>query len=1578
MSCVKTLLTLLLVTVCSISFSQLTERSNHFPKTTSSKALYQKNKGQIADVNGHQRPDILFKTKGKNGSFYIRETGVSYVQYKEEGKEEILPKDTPEEMLRKDTSGILKGHRVDIDFIDGQTPTSIIEKRESEHTDNFYLAHCPDGILNVKSYEEVTLKNIYPGVDAIHYTNNGQLEYDLLVAPGVDPSQIKMKISGAEKWKINKEGNLEIKTSLGVLIEKAPVVFQGNRQIPSSYIIEKGFLKFKIGAYDKKKELRIDPIRQWATYIGGANFDGGYGGVDTDHQGNVYVHGNTLSTNGFPITTGAFQTTLVGSYDAYLAKFTPLGALVWSTYYGGTLWENAYGGLACDGAGGVYIHGRTNSLNFPVSTGAFQTSNAGFTDSYLVKFNSSGVRQWATYYGGSLNENYWGDVVTDGLGNVIITGSTHSYNFPVTTGAFQTSLINSIDAYLVKFNSSGVRLWGTFIGGNGNDYGQGLAIHGGNIYVGGISYSSNFPVTAGAFQTTLLGAGDAFLMKFTGAGVQLWGTFYGGSATEWGNGGVATDTWGNVFIHGGTYSTNFPVSTGAYQTNISGLSDGYLVKFNGAGVRLWGTLYGGSSVEWGRGGIDTDQSGNAYVHGRTHSINLPVTTNAFQPANGGGGSSDAYLMQFSASGTLKYGTYYGGGNNEWCWGHGTASDGSGNVYIYGTTHSNNFPVSSGAHQDSLAGSQDSYLVKFSFLQINHSNDCQYDTVSFSLTDTIGASSILWNFGDTASGALNTSTLLSPDHIYNSYGVFPVSCIVNWISGLSDTLYDTLTINPTPIADLGPDTILCEGDSTQLQFFDSIFSYLWNTGDTTVQIPIINPGTYWVQISSICTTVSDTIQIDSLIPALVHLPPDTLMCTGDTLVLDAMIQSGSYSWNTGTSDSTYLVTNSGIYSVTATNLCGTDQDSIEVEYVAPPQVDFGPDSVLCNGDTLILNAWDTLSTFAWNSGDTIATDTLTTSGVYQATTTNFCGTDSDTIQVWFLTPPTANLGNDTIICTNDTIWLSDTTLFGSYNWNTGNMQDSQLVTYEASYILTVTNLCGTATDTVYVEYDTIPVIDLGADQLICQGDSVILSAVFSNSTYQWNTNQTDGTITVGTEGDYWVTTTNVCGTDSDSMYLNVDSTLQVDLGPDTVLCIGDVIWLKSNVSADSYLWNNGSTNDSLLVNQQGIYTLTANNICGAFTGVIEVSYDTNPITYLGPDSTYCLTNLVQLNASWSRANYLWNTGDTNSAITPDSSGVFAVKVTNLCGSDEDTVSINYDIPISFDLGKEKPLCDGDSFALGAKAYNARWLWSTGLTDSAIVINQPGVYWLEASNQCGSFRDSLMVLHFTLPETVNNPKDTTICIGEEVEIQIPKNNSTKIKWVDDPTYSYIRNIKNQGIYHYVLSNYCGSSTDSFHLIYERPVQLNLGEDTILCTDREIIKQLDYPNSTYLWNDGSTGNKRTIQFPGTYGVTVRTAAGCESYDEIKIAPCKARIYVPNAFTPDNDDLNNTFQVIGNELERFSITIYDRWGNEVFQSNDILESWDGTYQGSPALMGVYTYIIQYGSNDESLEKYGTVTLIR
>ena len=467
-------------------------------------------------------------------------------------------------------------------------------------------------------------------------------------------------------------------------------------------------------------------VRAWGTYYTGTGQvwpngeDRGQACI-TDAAGNVYMVGTTNSNSDIA-TVGAHQTICAGGdtiggfsgTDAFLVKFNSSGVRQWATYYGGSEWDY---GISCaiDASGNVYMIGSTSSTSGIATAGAHETT---VNDGFLVKFNSSGVRQWGTYFEGNGNA-----CTTDASGNVYIVGLTNSTSGIATAGAHQTVMSGSGDAFLVKFNSSGVRQWGTYFGGpfNGgsaNETGISCATDAsGNIYMVGKTPSNSGIATVGAHQT----AGgtqffDAFLVKFNSTGVIQWGTYYDGLGDTQPN-SCATDASGNVYMAGQVFQELLPdsgISTpGAHQTTYGGgFTDAFLVKFDPNGVRQWGTYYGGSSVEEGTS-CAIDPSGNVYMAGHTGSTTGIATAGAHQTVFGGGGL-DGFLVCFNSSGVRQSGTYYGE-----CFVSDCATDASGNVYMAGITTSSSGIATAGAHQtaNGNSGYNDAFLVKFSGISV---------------------------------------------------------------------------------------------------------------------------------------------------------------------------------------------------------------------------------------------------------------------------------------------------------------------------------------------------------------------------------------------------------------------------------------------------------------------------------------------------------------------------------------------------------------------------------------------------------------------------------------------------------------------------------------------------------------------------------------------------------------------------------------------------------------------------------------------------------------------------------------------
>jgi len=642
----------------------------------------------------------------------------------------------------------------------------------------------------VATFSRVRYRNVYRGIDLVYYGNQRQLEYDFVVAPGADPRSIRMQFEGASSLRVTSGGDLVATTQGGSIELHRPVVYQetdgGRKAVAADFaVISARTAGFRLGSFDHDKSLVIDPVLVFSTFLGGSVADVA-NAIATDAAGNIYVAGGTRSPD-FPTTPGALQSTPKAAPGyAFLTKLNPAGTgLIFSTYVGGTGGDAAYG-LSVDSSGNAYIVGQTASKDFPATAGAFQSVNPAGATSFVAKLNPSGSGLvYATYLGGTSSISYLccdaaAAVAVDGAGNAYVAGATYADGFPVTPGALQTKIASSLasNAYVAKLDPSGSSLvYSTFLGGSGQvqfnigpaviagDVATALAVDGaGNAYVTGYAHSTNFPVTAGAFQTknraaTTAGVASSipgyntFVAKINPSGSALvFSTYLGGSGVKISNGptdneiifgdqanALSVDSTGNVYVAGFTYSADFPVTAGAYQTklqvaptaqpNVNFFQIGYnafVTKLNSAGTNLvYSTFLGGSGSDRANA-MAIDGSGNAYVAGTTTSPDFPVVAGAFQPVNkaaAGNHAGTAFVTQFNSSGTtLVYSTFLGGsgavnsanqavGDTA----YGLALDAAGNVYVAGTTWSADFPATQGAFQTSnhAAGStgQNAFVAK---------------------------------------------------------------------------------------------------------------------------------------------------------------------------------------------------------------------------------------------------------------------------------------------------------------------------------------------------------------------------------------------------------------------------------------------------------------------------------------------------------------------------------------------------------------------------------------------------------------------------------------------------------------------------------------------------------------------------------------------------------------------------------------------------------------------------------------------------------------------------------------------------
>lgn len=499
-----------------------------------------------------------------------------------------------------------------------------------------------------------------------------------------------------------------------------------------------------------------------STFLGGSSYDYG-NALATDATGNILVTGSTSSTD-FPVTSGAYDPS---PRIGYLAKLNmELSALLWSTYLDnagldlglddlsnpivtGTvsgettqtysldvrvtklsadgnslIWSKTLGGhpgrfdaardLTLDNAGNIVVFGQTASGNFPVTPGAFDQGYNGETDVFVTKMAPDGVSLiWSTYLGGTKGD-YEGSMVLDPAGNIVLTGETFSPEFPVTPGAFDTTCdaCYSGDAFLTKLSADGAQLlWSTFLGGSKQEGGIALALdHQQNVIVGGRTYSSDFPVTPGCYDPVFSGYfNDAFVTKLSAdGGTLLWSTYLGGGHHD-AVIRLVLDASGNTFLFGDTGSSDFPVTTGAFDTSFVGNNELFVARLSADGSQLdWSTFLGGSHQE-SPGEMLLGPSGDLFLAGYTSSVDFPVTDGAYDTVPN---ATDIFVSRLAGDGShLVWSSFLGGRNVESA--GDICLDASGNLVLTGCSSSPDFPATGGAFDTSYNGNWDAVVSKIS-------------------------------------------------------------------------------------------------------------------------------------------------------------------------------------------------------------------------------------------------------------------------------------------------------------------------------------------------------------------------------------------------------------------------------------------------------------------------------------------------------------------------------------------------------------------------------------------------------------------------------------------------------------------------------------------------------------------------------------------------------------------------------------------------------------------------------------------------------------------------------------------------
>jgi gliding motility-associated-like protein len=918
------------------------------------------------------------------------------------------------------------------------------------------------------------------------------------------------------------------------------------------------------------------------------------------------------------------------------------------------------------------------------------------------------------------------------------------------------------------------------------------------------------------------------------------------------------------------------------------------------------------------------------------------------------------------------------------------------------------------------------------------------------------------------------------------------------AGCQDTSTVSITTDTLPTVNLGSGARpICEDDSIVFRApTDPSYSYSWFPGGSTADTFVVD-STITVILSVTNGTPcigKDTVFVTWVPRPVVNLGPDSSLCFGDVMTLDAGAGGTVYSWSPLVDTTqTVVVDSASTYSVTVTdgNFCSTS-DTVVVTVDTLPVVNLGNDTALCNGDTLFLDGGPAQQAYVWSNGVFTQTNflTTTTSISLVVVDSNDCqGSDNLNLQVDTL--PTIDLGPDTSICDLDSVVIRAYSGLFSIQWNEDTLltADSLVIDTANSYWVDIIDSNGCAgVDTMVLSIDTLPVVDLGNDTSICLGFSLNLTLDTGYAAYNWiNMASSGNTLTIDTTGTYYVhvVDSNECQT-SDTINLTVDTLPQIDIGNDTNICIGDVITFDAGLGYQSYLWNVGPATRLLTTDSAFTYMVTVTDFNGCIGGdTLVLGLNQLPVVNLGPDRELCVGVTVSevLDAGPGFVNYAWSAGGaggpgTHRTITATTQDTFRVTITDVNGCmDSDTIVVSAVQLPTVNLGPDTAYCEGDPFTFvmntgsgfishiwrnivlpagsdtvatngqillvdtagtyvvdiielfngrncpnsdtiqviemplpnigiageetvcendvftrtltATAAGNYNYQWNVGGNTNSITATSPGFYTVTVTDTTGCDAEETYTIHEDPLPIIDFSLDTLLCEGKLLKLDA-YNPGYTYEWIEvDDTVANTGTtfnttdsavwVSDSGRYLVNITNGICLGSNFVDVEYDVFPKVNLGQDVTLCFGDTLFLDATFSDSEveYLWQDGFEESIYAATFSNLYVVEVSNRCGVDITSLFVSFEDCSNIWVPNCFTPNNDSDNDFFKVYSlEEFIDYQIEIMDQWGNLVFTSNSVDIQWDGTdFGGKPLPVGTYVYKITYKSLYEVFGPEGAPT---
>ncbi len=1121
-------------------------------------------------------------------------------------------------------------------------------------------------------------------------------------------------------------------------------------------------------------------------------------------------------------------------------------------------------------------------------------------DIYIQKLDSAGNLLWAKSFGTQSNNDFAWDLEVDTFGNIYMTGVAGYGLFDIDPDS-TTLYIPGKSPFVLKLNPEGEYLWHKALGVNYtwssvSDFYLELDYQL-NIYLSGTFNSTvDFdPDSTAVHALTAVDDTDIFLCKLDSLGEFEWVKNMGGTACTGLDLGI-----NNELIIAGTFNDTTDVDPGPDTSYISSL--------NYSGGCFITLLDSSGDFQWTRHSINSESFSYAGFQGERNSISSDADGNIYSAINFSSlppfysldsifydqfdltkfyiaNNVSSVIQKYNHSGNLLWsrlmqstGTNYFHRLNL----EGIETDYYGNVYLVGDGVGT---VWFGA--DSLevifANNSSNYRKGF-MVKLDTDGEFQW---GFELepTNLIGLLlSSMYGIHITEKGKILSSGVITYDidmdpgagvDVHDGKGAFTL--VLNGCQAITDTSYTEMTI--------------CHGDSLYFQngyqdssglYIDTLIKPYYECFDTTIQYTTL--------------IVLDSVQ---------QFWNDTILCYGDSIWL-AGTNQGNAGWYADTLWNTYGC-DSIIYH---TNLTILEQYTLQET-----------DTITCYGDSILLGQ-------SYQS---------TTGQYYTDTTYSTNGCDSIIYSTQLTVIPAAQINTTyTSLCYGDSLLIHGNweSTAGLYHLDTVyNQNQCDSIVYDL-----VLNFSG-------------PLQNANLDTVICFGEILQIGTQSFDST------------------GFYLFDTLLTQLGCDSLLLSLNLTVEDEvytIQRDTTICEGDPIFLGGG-------WQN----------EEYIYVDTLYSIMGCDSAILYTDLTIQPgfTIDFGADLDLCAGEEYILDPSIPNASYVWQDGSTDSIFTILETGTYWVEMTIGACVEKDTIAAYFYSPPSFSFPDDTLLCEGDILDLSALTLHAVYQWQDGSDEYHYEVSEPGLYWVELNIPgCGNYRDSITVSYWERPQP-SLGGDTVLCEGETLVLDV-SDISGIYEWQDGSTGSNYT-VTEAGTYGVSIENEHCTGEDFIHIIYTTIPEFDLGEDTLICEGASLDFHFEDSLISFLWQDGSTYGEYQMISSGTYWLEQSNI--CGTYRDsivVSVDPCHPNIEMPNVFSPNGDGINDTYHPVHLEnVTVFSFVIYDRWGMQVYQSQDGLINWDGAYEGtSNTKAGAYFWMMKYSKNDggKVKDQKGTIQLVK